>query len=217
MFLEQLTATRSELLARRSQLELARRGRDLLEDKRDQLMREFRKVADLVLSGEGALDRAAGAARQALAYAEAFDGPDGVGSASALGGAGIGLVARPVHIMGVRIADIDFEPVRRSVLDRGYSLTGTSARIDLASELFETELELALELAARELRLRRLVAEIASTTRRVNALENIVIPQLEHETSVILAVLDERERQDRFRLKRAKTQRARRLTIAGAP
>lgn len=213
--MEQLTATRSELLARRSQLVLARRGRDLLEDKRDQLMREFRKVADLVLAGEGALDRAAGAARRALAYAEAFDGPDGVRSASAVGG-GIVLEARPVYIMGVRIADIDYQPVRRSVLDRGYGLHGTSARIDLASELFETELELALELAARELRLRRLVAEIASTTRRVNALENIVIPQLERETGVILAVLDERERQDRFRLKRAKAQRARRLTMAGA-
>ena len=208
-------ATRSELLARRGQLELARRGRDLLEDKRDQLMKEFRKVADLVLSGEGALDRAAGAARRALADAEAFDGPDVVWSAAAVGGSGILLEAHPVYIMGVRIADIEYGPVRRSLVDRGYTLAGTTARIDRASELFETELELALELAARELRLRRLVEEIATTTRRVNALENIVIPQLERQTSMILAVLDERERQDRFRLKRAKAQRARRLTMAG--
>ncbi len=215
MFLEQLTATRSELLARRGQLELARRGRDLLEDKRDQLMKEFRKVADLVLSGEGALDQVAGAARRALADAEAFDGPDVVRSAAAVGGSGIFLEAHPVYIMGVRIADIEYGPVRRSLVDRGYTLTGTSARIDRASELFETELELALELAARELRLRRLVEEIATTTRRVNALENIVIPQLERETSMILAVLDERERQDRFRLKRAKAQRAHRMNMAG--
>lgn len=213
--MEQLTATRSELLARKGQLELARRGRDLLEDKRDQLMNEFRKVADLVLSGEGALDRSAGAARRALDYAEAFDGPDAVRSASAVGGVGIALDVRPIYIMGVRIADIEYQPVRRSLLDRGYSLSGTSARIDLTSELFETELELVLELAGRELRLRRLVEEIATTTRRVNALENIVIPQLEHETGVILGVLDERERQDRFRLKRAKAQRSRRRAPAG--
>ena len=114
--------------------------------------------------------------------------------------------------MGVRIADIEYEPVRRSILNRGYGLTGTSSRIDRAADMFETELELALELAGRELRLRRLVDEIATTTRRVNALENIVIPQLQRETGLIQSILDERERQDRFRLKRAKAQRQRRLS-----
>lgn len=208
--MERTSATRSELLARRSQLELARRGRDLLEDKRDQLMKEFRKVADLVLSGEGALERAAASARRALAIAEAFDGPDVVRSAAAGSTGGIPLEARPVYIMGVRIADIEYRPVGRSVVDRGYSLGGTSARIDQAAAHFENELELALELAGRELRLRRLVDEIATTTRRVNALENIVIPQLEREAGAIQTILDERERQDRFRLKRAKAQRTRR-------
>ena len=205
-----VSATRSELLARRGQLDLARRGRDLLEDKRDELMKEFRKVADLVLSGEGALERAAAAARSALAIAEALDGPDVVRSAAAGGVVGIPLDARPVYIMGVRIADIEYRPVGRSVVDRGYSLGGTSARIDQAAAHFENELELALELAGRELRLRRLVDEIATTTRRVNALENIVIPQLESEAGAIQTILDERERQDRNRLKRAKAQRTRR-------
>ncbi len=143
----------------------------------------------------------------ALAAAEALDGPDAVASAATIGATGITVSARPVFIMGVRIADIEYEPVRRSVLDRGYGLTGTSARIDLTAELFETELELVLELAATELRLRRLVDEIGITTRRVNALENIVIPQLERETAGIQSILEEREREDRFRLKRAKDQR----------
>ncbi len=208
--MERVSATRSELLARRGQLDLARRGRDLLEDKRDELMKEFRKVADLVLSGEGALERAASAARRALAVAEAFDGPEVVRSAAAGGAGGIPLDARPVYIMGVRIADIEYGPLRRSAVDRGYSLAGTSARVDDAASHFEAELELALELAGRELRLRRLVEEIATTTRRVNALENIVIPQLEREAGAIQSILDERERQDRFRLKRAKAQRTRR-------
>ena len=214
--MDQVTATRSELLAHRSRLDLARRGRDLLEDKRDQLMKEFRKVADLVLSGEGALERAAAGARLALATAESFDGPDAVRSASAVRSPGITVEARPVYIMGVRIADIEYPPVRRSAVDRGYGLTGSSARIDRAAELFETEIELALELAARELRLRRLVEEIGATTRRVNALENIVIPQLEEETVRIESILDERERQDRFRLKRAKAQRRGRAERAGS-
>lgn len=215
--MEQVTATRSELLARRSRLEFARRGRDLLEDKRDQLMAEFRKVADLVLSGEGTLEHAAAAARRSLAMAEAFDGPDAVASAAVVGATGIPVEARPVFIMGVRIADIEYEPVRRSLLDRGYGLTGTSARIDRTAELFETELELVLELAATELRLRRLVDEIGIATRRVNALENIVIPELERETASIQSILDEREREDRFRLKRAKDQRAPRAGMVVSP
>jgi V/A-type H+-transporting ATPase subunit D len=204
----QVTATRSELLARRAQLDLARRGRDLLDDKRDQLMEEFRKVADLVLAGSGALDRIAAEARGALAVAEAHDGPDAVLSAGMAGRRTVPLRAQPVSIMGVRIADIDYEPLGRPRTGRGTTLAGTSPRIDSAADLFEAELEAVLELAARELRLRRLVDEIAATTRRVNALEFQVIPQLQAEASHIQSVLDERERQDRFRLKRAKERRA---------
>ena len=48
--MDQIAVTRSELLARRGRLELARRGRDLLEQKRDQLMGEFRRAARRVLS-----------------------------------------------------------------------------------------------------------------------------------------------------------------------
>jgi V/A-type H+-transporting ATPase subunit D len=51
-----------------------------------------------------------------------------------------------------------------------------------------------LELATGELRLRRLVDEIGRTTRRVNALETVVIPRLESERARIQAILDERER-----------------------
>ena len=50
-----------------------------------------------------------------------------------------------------------------------------------------------LELATSELRLRRLVDEIGRTTRRVNALETVVIPRLESERARIQAILDERE------------------------
>ena len=68
-----------------------------------------------------------------------------------------------------------------------------------------------LELATSELRLRRLVDEIGRTTRRVNALETVVIPRLESERARIQAILDERERQDRFRLKRFRARRGDRL------
>ena len=61
-----------------------------------------------------------------------------------------------------------------------------------------------IELADREMRLRRLAEEIGRTTRRVNALENILIPRLQTQLDYIQMILEEREREDLFRLKRVK-------------
>lgn len=204
---EQVTATRSELLARRAQIDLAQRGRDLLEDKREQLLSEFRKVADLVLADSGALERAAGQAREALALAEGWDGAWAVRSAVLAVQAQPAIRTRTVSIMGLRLAEIEHDPVGRPRTGRGMTLAGSTARIDLAAERFETEIELLLRLAGRELRLRRLVDEIARTTRRLNALELVVLPRLRAEAAAIRAVLGEREREDRFRLKQAKERR----------
>jgi V/A-type H+-transporting ATPase subunit D len=207
--MEQPTATRSELLGLRTQLALANRGRELLEDKRDKLMDEFRRVAGSALAGEGELEQAAADARGALARAEALDGPDRVRSAAAAGRSSIELHTKVTTLMGVRIADIQQVAVGRGRLDRGTGAATTSPLIDRAAEGFEVELELLLQHANLELRLRRLAQEISATTRRVNALEFAVIPQLQAGAAAIQSVLDERERQDRFRLKRIKERKAR--------
>ncbi len=209
--MEQVTATRSELLARRAQIALALQGRDVLKEKRDQLLDEFRKVADVVLTGSEVLDRATAAARRRLALAETIDGPEAVRSAGLATRTDIPLSASVTSVMGVRIADIGHDRVELARTARGYSLEGSSAAIDDAASHFETVLTMILDLASDELRLRRLVDEIGKTTRRVNALETVVIPRLEREKLAIQAVLDERERQDRFRLKRFSARRGERL------
>jgi V/A-type H+-transporting ATPase subunit D len=61
-----------------------------------------------------------------------------------------------------------------------------------------------LDVAASELSLRRLALEISRTTRRVNALEHVVVPRLEQERDAISIVLAERELEDRIRLRRAR-------------
>ncbi|HET6947590.1 MAG TPA: V-type ATP synthase subunit D, partial [bacterium] len=61
-----------------------------------------------------------------------------------------------------------------------------------------------LEVAATEIRLRKIGEEIKKTTRRVNALEQVVIPRLRGEIRFITAVLEQRAREDIFRLKRIK-------------
>jgi V/A-type H+-transporting ATPase subunit D len=205
---EQVSATRTELLARRAQIDLAIQGRDLLNEKRDQLLEEFRRVADVVLGGANALERSAAEGRRLLAIAEASDGPEAVLSAAFATRGDIPLEASTTSIMGVRIARIDHQPVGRPRTGRGYSLTGTDPRIDAVAEAYEAQLELVLEVATTELRLRRLAEEIGKTTRRVNALEFVVIPRLVGERKRIQAVLEERERQDHFRLKRVKEHKA---------
>ena len=209
--MEQLTATRAELLARRAQIVLAAQGRDVLKEKRNQLLEEFRANVDVAVTGSGALEAAAAEGRRALAVAESGEGPEAVWSAALARPGEISLKARATAVMGVRIADIRYDPLGRPRVGRGYSLAGSSPYLDRVAEQFEAELALVLDLAVVELRLRRLADEIGKATRRVNALESVVLPRLERERAQVQAILDERERQDHFRMKRFAARRAQRL------
>ena len=71
-----------------------------------------------------------------------------------------------------------------------------------------------LDVAALELSVRRLADEIARTTRRMNALEHVVLPGLETERAHIALVLEEREMEDRVRLRRVRSTRSRRRRAA---
>jgi V/A-type H+-transporting ATPase subunit D len=204
---DQPSATRTELLARRAQIALAERGRSLLEEKRNALLRELRKTVDVVLAGSDALESAATAARWALGVAEALDGPEAVRSAAVAGAGDVFIEAGTTAVMGVRVPEIRRRPIARARTARGYALATTSARVDAVAERFEAELDIVLDIAASEFRLRRLAAEVARTTRRASALESIVLPRLRAERDRIRVVLEERDREDRFRLLRVKARR----------
>lgn len=207
--MEQVTATRTHLLKLRDQIELAERSRDLLEDKRNQLMREFRKVADSVLEGGDELEGNAADARRVLGLTVAVEGREAVRSASLAAHGDLALDVRPVVVLGVQVPEIEWTPAGRAAHERGYALSHTSPRIDEVAARFERQIELVLQVATQELRLRRLGTEIRKVTRRVNALEHVVIPRRQDASRRIEAVLEERERQDRFRLKRIKAHKAR--------
>ncbi len=209
--MEQVNPTRMELLAKRAQIALAEQGRDLLKEKRNALWKELLKTARVVLHGSSELEQLASAARHALAWAEAHDGREAVQSAAFAARRNVSIDVTAVNVMGVSVPVIERKKLARSTVQRGYSLAGTSSRVDTAAARFEDELELVIELAAGELRLRRLSEEIRRTTIRVNALELIVLPRLEAQRSYIESVLDEREREDTFRLKRVKATLARKL------
>ncbi|MEZ4442962.1 MAG: V-type ATP synthase subunit D [Polyangiaceae bacterium] len=191
-------ATRTELLALRAQIERAAEGRDLLRDKRTELLAVFRDVADAVLAESDALAEAGARASQALARAEALAGREAIGSAGLTAKAEIDLAARERHVMGVSFAEITGAPVGRPRTARGYSLSGTPVSVDEVAGAFEGQLQLLVKMATEELRLRRLARELQKVSRRVNALEHIIIPGLLHRARATRATLDEREREARF-------------------
>jgi V/A-type H+/Na+-transporting ATPase subunit D len=202
--MQKTSSTRMELLAKKAQIALAEQGRELLEQKRSALMRELLREAESALAGSDALHRAAAEARQALARAEVVAGPEAVRSAAMATRGELALEVRTTNVMGVSVPVIEQKRVARPVLGRGYSPTGTSVTIDEAASAFEAEVETIIQLAQSQLRMARLAAEIQSTSRRVNALEHVLIPRLTAERDYIQMALDEAERADHFRLKRVK-------------
>lgn len=199
-----VSVTRMELLARKAQLSLASQGRDLLEQKRTALLKEFLRMADTAMERSEALQIAAANARYALARAEATAGAEAVRSAALASRAEFPLQVTTASVMGVRVPHIEQKRVARSMLGRGYSIAGTSITIDEAASAFENKVEAIIELAEMELHLTRLAAEIQHTSRRLNALDHFLIPRLEAERDFIQMALDERERADHFRLKLVK-------------
>lgn len=200
--------TRSALLERKERIGIAKQGQQLLMEKRRQLLQELMREADRVMVGSGALEEAAVAAREALGRARVFAGPEGVESAAMTGRDEIPVDVRVVNVSGVEIPEIEYDRVERSSAGRGYAPTGgTSVTIDEAAAAFEEEIDRLLDLAVSELRLRRLAREVQRTTRRVNALEHVILPRLRQEIAYIADGLAERERVEQFRLRRVKGRR----------
>lgn len=199
-----VSVTRMELLARKAQIALASQGRDLLEQKRTALMKEFMRTADTALERSDALQVSAASASRSLARAEAMAGAESIRSAALASRWGFRLEVTTRSVMGVRVPHIEQKSASRSFLERGYSIVGASISIDETASAFEREVEAIIQLAETELRLARLGDEIQRTSRRLNALEHFLIPRLKAERDFIQMALDERERADHFRLKLVK-------------
>ncbi|MEK6694869.1 MAG: V-type ATP synthase subunit D, partial [Nitrospirota bacterium] len=108
------------------------------------------------------------------------------------------------NVWGVRFPELKEIPVVRALDARGYAASGTSTYIDDTALRFEVMLDLVLQSVAVEMRLKKLGSEIKRATRRINALNEVMIPSLVREVRKIRQVLEEREREDLFRMKRFK-------------
>ncbi len=203
--MEQVHPTRSELLKRKANRALADQGMNLLKRKRDALLQELMPIVDKTMRLSLRLERLTADAQFDLAMAKAKDGGPKVRSASYAAQGEVLVDITGTHIMGVPIPVIRRgQSALRDVLKRGYGITGVSSRVDAVAEKFEEIIEVIIESADVETRLRRLGEELRKTNRRVNALENIVIPDYNEQIKFIQMSLEERMREDIFRLKKVK-------------
>mgnify|MGYP002683834031 FL=1 len=112
------------------------------------------------------------------------------------------------NIMGVVVPEIDASKVKKSLVDRGYGILGTTSVIDETALSFEELVEAIIRSAEVETTMKKLLDEIESTKRRVNALEFKVIPEMTAARDFIKMRLDEMEREELFRLKKIKARNA---------
>jgi V/A-type H+-transporting ATPase subunit D len=206
--MEQISPTRTELLARKAQIQLAQQGAELLRGKREALVREFLSELQRFVDARDALRRELSNAKQSLMRALAIDGPEAVASAGLASRRPIELETKERNIWGTRVAEVGTDYMPREALERGYTTTGASVRITETAERFEVAMELILRVAPLERKLGRLAEEIRKTSRRVNALEQRLLPSLAEQVQYIRGVLDQREREDVLRLKHLKKRRA---------
>lgn len=188
------------LLARRGQLGLAVRGVDLLQKKRDALVREFFGLIHETLEARRQLNAAGREAHMALFLAKAFDGPQEVEVLSLSVPVISNAQAEVENVWGTRVPRLEVERPRGITV----SPLGVGGQTLAAQAAFRKLSEALLRVANTESRLRRIGEEIKKTARRVNALEQAVIPGIQSQIHYIQQVLDQQEQEDIFRLKRIK-------------
>ncbi len=199
--MEQISPTRMALLQKRNQKKLAEKGADLLKKKRDALVAEFFELVGSALASRERLSSAAKEAYLALFLAKAFDGPAEV-EALALGVPPIEQVRAEVeNVWGTKVPRFEVAWPERVMA----SLIATGGQTLAAQRAFRDFAEALVAVANTETRLKMIGEEIKKTTRRVNALEQVVIPGLDAQIRYIRQVLEQREREDNFRLKKIKS------------
>jgi len=202
--------TRMGLLEVRGRRAIAGKGARLLRAKREVLAGEIWRMMRDVLDGRTRLDLALREGMRALGLAKALDGEPSLVSVAPAAARDIPLRIAVRRVWGVPTPSVQAPPLVRAADGRGTSPTSWGPSGVEAARRHEEALEVLLTIASRELHLARLGEEIQETSRRINALEQLLLPALAADAARIEAALDERDREDAVRLKRLRGKRARR-------
>lgn len=196
--------TRAEELRLKEQIELAESGHSILEKKRDSLIHDFMEMAEDARDVKGKMVDSYIDAQQELDKAIAFEGRDQLRSIALAVDQVPQVEIESRNLMGVTVPKIASENVVRPIDERGYSLASSTSRIDEAVTRYEQLLDEIIQYAETETALMKLLDEIEKTKRRVNALEEKVIPEMKGSLDYVSQVLEESEREETFRMKKIK-------------
>ena len=196
--------TRSELINLKRRIKQTQNGYNLLKLKRDGLFHEFRTLLSEMISAKQELSGTYQLALQRINLASAVEGGLAVKSAALASSTHPEVNVQRRNIMGVVVPAVEGKNLRVDMEKRGIGLIGSSPYIDEAADSYGKLIEKIVNAAEMEATLKRLLSEIESTKRRVNALEFKVIPEMEVSRDFIQLRLEEMEREETFRLKRFK-------------
>jgi len=195
------------LLEVRARRGVAAKGARLLRAKREVLAGELWKLMRDVLAGRSRLDEVLREAVKALGIARAVIGEETLASLADGAGREIPLEVKLRRVWGVPTPTVSAPALVRAADARGASAASYGVAGAEAARRHEEALEVLLRIASRELHLARLGEEIQATSRRINALEQLLLPALAAEAARVEAALGERDREDAVRRKRFRARR----------
>ena len=200
-----ITPTRMVLNQLKGRLKTAARGHKLLKDKRDELMRQFMDVIKLNKILRTRVEEGLTEAFGALTVASAVMSPEMLEQALMYPRQSVELSVKYRNIMSVNVPQYSFST---KTADAGeiypYGFAQTSGELDVAMQAISRVFEDMLELARVEKTMQLLAEEIEKTRRRVNALEYVMIPEMEENIRYITMKLAENENSTKVRLMKVK-------------
>jgi len=196
-----VNATRMELLHLKKRLVLAKRGHKLLRDKQDELMRFIQELIKIIKELREEVEEKLSSAVKRFLFVRASMDPLGIEEAFLMPKMKFTLEMDLKNIMNVKVPVFEKKIEGEAIC---YGFATTSPEMDLALLSIEKVFEKLIDLAEREKRLELLAQEMEKTRRRVNALEYILIPNLEETSKYISMKLSEMERANITRLMRIK-------------
>ena len=191
-----VTPTKGSLMAIQKSLSLSTLGFELLDRKRNILIREMMLLIDKVKSLRGEISSTYREAYEALQEANVTLGMVQETAMAVPVDDGVTITYRSV--MGVEIPNVR---LAESEIRMCYGLDRTNSRLDYAYVCFQKAKRVTALLAEVENSVYRLANAIRKTQRRANAPENIVIPRYEETAKFITDALEEKDREEFSRLK----------------
>ena len=190
-------ATKGNLISTQRSLALAKTGYELMDKKRNILIREMMLLVDKATTIQSEIDKVFSEAYASLIEANLSSGV--IQSIAEAVPVENGVRIRTKSVMGVEVPLVTLEEKREETVP--YGLMETDAALDNAYSKFERVKELCVTLSEIENSVYRLAIAIKKTQRRANSLKNIVIPRQEATVKFIVNTLEEKEREEFSRMK----------------